>query len=63
MHREALFALSKDEGGEVSIMEHDIDTGQSPPIGQAPHRVPFALHPVVTQIMLKECIVQESDSP
>ena len=59
----SLFALSKDERAEVGIVEHDIDTGQSPPVRQAPHRVPFALHPVITQMvqdMLKNGILQES---
>ena len=32
-------------------MEHNINTGQSPPVRQTPHRVPFALHPVITQMV------------
>ena len=59
----SLFALSKDERGEVSIVEHDIDTEQSPPVRQASHRVSFAQHPVITQMVqdiLKNGIVQES---
>ena len=43
-----------------------MNTGQSSPVRQAPHRVPFALRSVITQMvqdMLKNGIVQESVSP
>ena len=61
-----LFALTELERGEVVGVTHEIDTGESPPIRQAPHHVPFSLRPKIEQMveqMLKAEVIEESDSP
>ena len=61
-----VFALDDREMGEVIDIEHQIHTGDSPPIRQLPRRVPFAVRGEMTRMvqdMLKDGIIQESASP
>ena len=61
-----VFSLEERERGSVAGVEHTIDTGDSPPIRQVPHRVPFALRHKISEMvqqMMKEGIVEESSSP
>ena len=61
-----VFALEKDELGEVVGVKHQIDTGDSPPVRQAPRRVPFSLRPEITRLvkeMLHTQVIQKSCSP
>ena len=37
-----IFSLDDDDQGETSLVEFNIDTGDSPPIEQAARRVPYA---------------------
>ena len=46
-----LFALTELERGEVDGVTHDIDTGESPLIQQAPHWVTFSLRPKIEQMV------------
>ena len=38
-----VFAIESNEQGEVVGVEHEINTGDSPPFPQVPHQVPFAV--------------------
>ena len=61
-----LFAITELEWGEIVGVTHEIDTGESPPIQQAPHCVPFSLRPKIEQMveeMLKAEVIEESNSP
>lgn len=61
-----LFALEEGERGEVIEVQHEINTGDSPPIRQQVRRVPFALRERVTALvdeMLRGGVVKESCSP
>ena len=61
-----MFATTKAERGEVDTIEHNIETGNHPPIKQPSRRVPFSvrgeIHTVVGG-MLEAGVVQESWSP
>ena len=61
-----LFALTELEQGEVTGVTHEIDTGESLPIRQAPRCVPFSLRPKIEQMveeMLEAEVIEESNSP
>ena len=61
-----LFAIEDNERGEVVGVEHEINTGDSPPICQVPRRVPFAVRGEMTKLvqeMLRDEVIQESASP
>ena len=61
-----IFALDESDLGRTSLVEHDIYTGDHPPIRQLPRREAFALRPVIrkmVQDMLKQGIVRPSNSP
>ena len=61
-----VFALEDSGRGEVIGIEHEIDTGDSPPIRQAPRRVPFAVRELMSKMvqeMLSDGVIQESSSP
>ena len=65
-HAADVFAVEKKEMGKVSDVSHQIDTGTSPPVRQAPRRTPFSLWPEITQMineMLETHVIQESNSP
>ena len=47
-----VFALNSSEIGKTSITTHKIDTGDSPPLRQPPHRISFALQGKVDSIVL-----------
>ena len=52
--------------GNTDVIQHRIDTGDSPPIRQYPRRLPFAYREEVkSQVndMLKQGVVQPSHSP
>ena len=64
-HAADVFAVEK-EMGKVSDVSHQIDTGTSPPVRQAPRRTPFSLRLEITQMineMLETHVIQESNSP
>ena len=44
-----VFAIEKEELGEVSDVYHHIETGGSPPVRQAPRHTPFSLRPEITR--------------
>ena len=61
-----LFALNSSELGCTSALTHQINTGDHPPVKQAPRRVPFALRGKVCQVvkeMLEQDVIQPSSSP
>ena len=61
-----VFSLEEMEKGSVKGVEHTIDTGDSKPIKEAAHRVPFALREKISEMvkeMLKGGIISESLSP
>ena len=61
-----LFALDSSELGHTSTVTHRIDTGEHPPVKQAPRRVPFALREKVCQLvreMLEQGVIKPSSSP
>ena len=60
-----IFSLDDDERGETSLVEFNIDTGDSPPIKQAARRVPYAArHEIATQLskMQDGGVIQPSKS-
>ena len=60
------FATSSTDLGYCSILQHDIDTGDSPPIKQSPRRPPLAARDAEDQIldeMLESGVIEPSDSP
>ena len=60
-----IFSLDDDERGEASFVEFNIDTGESPPIKQAAHRVPYvAQQEIAAQLskMQDEGVIQPSNS-
>ena len=62
----AVFSLDEDERGEVSDVEHVINTSDNPPVRQPSRQVPFALRSKITEMvqnMLKTGVIQESVSP
>ena len=66
LEAEDVFAIDEGERGEVREVQHDIVTGDSPPIRQQVRRVPFALRDKVTGMvndMLRDGVVSESCSP
>lgn len=61
-----VFALDPSELRTTSLVSHDIDTGQSPPIRQGLRRIPFALRKRVDEMihdMLKQGVITGSRSP
>ena len=66
MKYHGIFSLEEMEKGSVKGIEHTIDTGDSKPIKEAAHRVPFALREKISEMvkeMLKGGIISESLSP
>ena len=60
------FATSSTDLGYCDILQHDIDTGDSPPIKQSPRRPPLAARDAEDQIldeMLESGVIEPSDSP
>ena len=60
------FATSSTDLGYCIILQHDIDTGNSPPIKQSPRRPPLAARDAEDQIldeMLESGVIEPSDSP
>jgi len=60
------FATSSTDLGYCSILQHHIDTGDSPPIKQSPRRPPLAARDAEDQIldeMLESGVIEPSDSP
>lgn len=61
-----VFALDPSELGMTDIVQHSIDTGDSPPIRQPACRIPFVVRSTVDHMvgdMLQQGIVQPSHSP
>ena len=61
-----LFALTTAELGRTSFVTHTINTGNHPPIKQAPRRVPFSLRGTVDRLvddMLNQGVITHSASP
>ena len=46
-----VFSLQKTKRGEVTGIRPIIDTGDSQPVRQGPHRIPFALRPEITKMV------------
>ena len=60
------FATSSTDLGYCGILQHDIDTGDAPPIKQSPRRPPLAARDAEDQIldeMLESGVIEPSDSP
>ena len=60
------FATSSTDIGYCPLIEHDIDTGNTPPIKQSPRRLPLAAREAEDQIlddMLESGVIQPSSSP
>ena len=55
-----VFALGEMERGEVKEVEHEIHTGDHPPIRQYPRRVPFSLRPEITRLVNEMLATGES---
>ena len=61
-----VFAVEADERGEVQGLQHEVVTGDAPPIKQLPRRVPFALREELSKLvgdMLVTGVIEESSSP
>ena len=61
-----VFAIDEGERGEVREVQHEIVTGDSPPIRQLVRRIPFALREKVAGLvdeMLRGGVIRESASP
>ena len=61
-----LFALDPSELSSTGIVQHSIDTGDSPPIRQPARRIPFALRGKVNEMvtdMLQQGVIRRSQSP
>ena len=61
-----VFPVSEEDRGEVTCLEHSIETGDSPPVRQPPRRVPFARRAKISSMMkemLDNGVVEESSSP
>lgn len=61
-----VFAKDKDDLGRTDIAKHKINTGDTPPIKQAPRRLPLSKKEIMkTEIdrMLKQGIIEPSQSP
>ena len=61
-----LFALDSTELGRISLLTYRIDTRDSPPIKQAPRRLPFALRHHTSKLvdeMLTRVVITPSSSP
>ena len=66
MKYQNVFAKSKYDLGRTTIVQHEIDTGDHPPIKQAPRRMPLAKKEVVrkeVEAMLQNGIIEPSVSP
>ena len=46
-----VFALDEGERGEVREVQHEVETGDSPPIRQPVRRIPFALREKVAGLV------------
>ena len=58
-----VFSLDEDDLGHTSLVRHQVDTGDSPPIKQAPRRIPFSRRQVVADLiddMMEKGVVQPS---
>lgn len=61
-----IFSRGSGDLGRTNLVEHKIDTGDSPPIRQRPRRVPVSLREQVEtqkEKMLQDGVIEESDSP
>ena len=61
-----VFAIDEGERGQVREVQHEIVTGDSPPIRQPVRRIPFALREKVAGLvdeMLRGGVIRESASP
>ena len=60
-----LFVLDPSELGVTNVVQHTINIGDSTPICQQAHRIPFALRSKVDNMteMLEQSIIQPSQSP
>ena len=61
-----VFAVEKGELGNVSEVQHRIETEDGSPVRQAPRRVPFSLRPEISRMvneMLRARVIEESCSP
>ncbi len=62
----SLFASNDQDLGRTSVVEHDIDTGNSLPIRQPPRRPPIAMQPVIDKEikwMLEAGVIERGQSP
>ena len=66
MEYEDVFSKSKMDIGCTQLIEHRVDTGDSPPMASAPRRVPVALEEKVDKMveeLLAHNIIRPSESP
>ena len=66
MKHQNVFAKSKHDLGRTSFVQHDIFTGDHPPIKQAPRRMPLNKREIAqkeVQAMLENGIIEPSTSP
>ena len=60
------FATTDFDLGHTELLQHEIDTGGSPPIHQKPYPVPFSQRSIIEEHvnkMLKQGVIQPSNSP
>jgi hypothetical protein len=61
-----VFALDSTELGTTGVTQHNIETGDHPPVREPPRRVPFALRQTVDELvenMLSQGVIVPSSSP
>ena len=61
-----VFAVDEGDRGEVKDVQHEVDTGDSAPVRQAPRRAPFALRAELSRLvgeMMASGVIEGSSSP
>ena len=61
-----IFSTDSDDTGTTNLLQHQIDTGDAPPVKQQPRRIPYRLREQVEkqkEKMLANGVIEDSSSP